>query len=288
MIDVATRKVTNAFSLREGNKQIRYSAWAPDPEGKLIYILFRTVEKKIDRFDVERTTHFGVIDLAQKKIVRTGDVPKDEDQVGFGFGGGMRFSPDGKYLYVFRNSVFIFDTSDFKLVDKIELSKPEIPGMVNIGLGHTLETIEQPGMLVGVFNSQDPIVHRNIFGIAHFDLTRRTFDFAPVGPAAAGMTSLEVTPDRKKGYAVAFNGQGGMRRCEFWEFDLENNTVVRKQEFDGRARFSFGISSSGKELYIYGAGYDIEVWDAATLQLRNKIDLNADTTAGLVVLPGRP
>jgi len=62
---------------------------------------------------------------------------------------------------------------------------------------------------------------------------------------------------------------------------------AREQEFDGRARFSFGISSTGKELYIYGAGYDIEVWDAATLQLRNTIDLHADTTAGLVVLPGR-
>ncbi len=287
VIDVATRKATNSFSLREGNKQIRINAWAPDPEGKSIYILYRTAEKKTDRFEIDRTTRFGVVDLAQKKIVRTGEVPKDEEQVGFGFGGSMRFSPDGKYLYVFRNSVLIFDTANFKVVDKIELSKPDIPGMMNIGLGRTLSTIEEPGMVVGVFNSQDPIVHRNIFGIARFDLTRRTFEFAPVGPSAAGMTTLQVTPDRKKGYAVAFNGQGGTRRCEFWEFDLTNNTVTRKKEFDGRARFSFGISSNGKDLYIYGAGYDIEVWDAATLTLRNKIDLNADTV-GLVVVPPRP
>jgi hypothetical protein len=29
----------------------------------------------------------------------------------------------------------------------------------------------------------------------------------------------------------------------------------------------------------------VEVYDTATLKLRNTIDLNADTTAGLVVLP---
>ncbi len=287
VMDVATRKITNAFSLNEGNKQIRFTGWAPDPEGKFILILYRTVEKKIDRFDIDRVTRFGVVDLAQHKIVRTADVPKDEDQPGFGFGGNMRFSPDGKYFYVFRNSVFIFDASDFKLVDKIELSKPQFPGMASVGLGRTLDSLQQPGMLISVFNSQDPAVHRNIFGIARFDLARRRFEFSPVGPAAAQMSGLQVTPDGKKGYAVIFNGQGGTRRCEFWEFDLTTNRLVRKQEFDGRARFSFGISSTGKELYIFGAGYDIEVWDAATMQLRNRIDLNADTTVGLVVLPGR-
>lgn len=287
VIDVATRKVTNSFTLNEGAKQVRFRSWAADPEGKNIVILYRTAEKKIDRFDVDRITHFGVVDLAQHKIVRTADVPKDEDQVGFGFGGNMRFSPDGKYLYVFRNSVFIFDTTDFKLIDKIELSKPQFPGMANVGLGRTLDSIQQPGMLISVFNSQDPHVHRNIFGIARFDLSERHFEFSPVGPATTGMTGLQVTPDGKKGYTVAFNGQGGNRRCEFWEFDLTSNRLARKQEFDGRARFSFGISSTGKELYIYGAGYDIEVWDAATMQLRNKIDLNADTTAGLVVIPGK-
>ena len=99
MIDVATRKITNAFSLNEGNKQIRFTGWAPDPDRQVHLILYRTVEKKIDRFDIDRVTRFGVVDLAQHKIVRTADVPKDEDQPGFGFGGQMRFSPDGKYLY---------------------------------------------------------------------------------------------------------------------------------------------------------------------------------------------
>ncbi len=69
------------------------------------------------------------------------------------------------------------------------------------------------------------------------------------------------------------------------EFDLTTNKLIRKQEFDGRARFTFGISSTGKEFYIYGAGYTVEVYDAGSMQLRNTIDLNADITSGMVVVP---
>ncbi len=285
VIDVATRKVTNSFVLDEGTKRIRYTSWSPDPTGKLIYALIRPVEKKIDRFEVDKFTKFAVIDLAQKKIVRTVEVPKDEQQPDVAFGGAIRLSPDGKFLYLFRNTVLIFDTTDFKVVEKIELSKPQFPGIANLGLGQWLDSIQEPGMLVSVFNSQDPVVRRNIFGIARFDLTRRTFEFTPVGPSTTGMMGLHVTPDRKKGYTVAFNGQGGTRRSEFWEFDLATNKLTRKQEFDGRARFNFGVSTTGKDLYIYGAGYTVEVYDAASMQLRSTIDLNADITSGMVAVP---
>jgi|ERR1041385_2549209 DNA-binding beta-propeller fold protein YncE len=285
VVDAATHKVTNAFVLDEGNKRMRYNSWAPSPDGKLLYLLIRPVEKKIDRFEQDKTTKFAVVDLAQKKIVRTADVPKDEEPPGFGFGGGMRLSPDGKYLYVFRNNVLIFDTTDFKLVEKIELSKPQFPGIANVGIGMPLDSIQEPGMLISVFNSTDPVVRRNVFGIARFDLTRRTFEFTPVGPSTTGMMGLHVTPDHKKGYTVAFSGQGGNRRSEFWEFDLATNKLARKQEFDGRSRFSFGISSTGKDLYIFGAGYTVEVYDANSFQLRNTIDLNADITTGMIVTP---
>jgi hypothetical protein len=46
------------------------------------------------------------------------------------------------------------------------------------------------------------------------------------------------------------------------------------------------MSSDGKKLYIYGAGFEIEVYDAATLKYERTWDLNTDITpAGIVVLP---
>ena len=64
--------------------------------------------------------------------------------------------------------------------------------------------------------------------------------------------------------------------------DNESNV----SEFPCRPRFTFGISSDGKHLYLYGAGFEIEVWDAVTLKLERVIDLQNDVTmGGIVVIP---
>ncbi|MGA3188330.1 MAG: hypothetical protein ABSF22_14590 [Bryobacteraceae bacterium] len=287
VIDVATRKVTNAFVLDEGGKKMRFNAWAPDPTGKFIYMIVRPIEKKIDRFE-QGKTQFAIVDLAQKKIVKFVDMPGGEDAAsGGGRGGALRFSPDGKYLYRMGGAITIYDTTDFKVVDTIELSKPQFPGMQNVNLGQQLDGLQEPGILVSLFNSSDPVVHKNIFGIARFDLDKRTFQFTPIGPAAASMQGLHISPDRKTGYTVTTNGTGGNKRSEFWVIDIPTGRVIRTQEFDGRARYTFGMSSTAKDLYIYGAGYDIEVYDPLTLKLRSVIDLKADQTTGMIVLPGK-
>jgi DNA-binding beta-propeller fold protein YncE len=287
VIDVATRKVTNSFVLDEGNKKMRFSSWAPDPTGKFVYMIVRPIEKKIDRFE-QGKTQFAIVDLAQKKIVKFVDMPGGEDAAGGGGrGGALRFSPDGKYLYRMGGTITIYDTSDFKIVDTIELSKPQFPGMQNVNLGQQLDGLQEPGVMVSLFNSSDPVVHKNIFGIARFDLDKRTFQFTPIGPSAASMQGLHITPDHKTGYTVTTNGTGGNKRSEFWVIDIPTGRVIRTQEFDGRARYTFGMSSTGKDLYVYGAGYDIEVYDPTTLKLRSVIDLKADQTTGMIVLPGK-
>jgi DNA-binding beta-propeller fold protein YncE len=286
VIDVATRKVTNAFVLDEGGKKMRFSAWTPDPTGKFIYMIVRPIEKKIDRFE-QGKQQFAIVDLAQQKITKFVDMPGNEDAQGGGRGGAMRFSPDGKYLYRMGGTITIYDAADFKVVDTIELSKPQFPGMQNVNLGQQLDGLQEPGIHVSLFNSSDPVVHKNIFGIARFDLNKRTFQFTPIGPAAASMQGLHITPDHKTGYTVTTNGTGGNKRSEFWVIDVPTGRVLRTQEFDGRARYTFGMSSTGKDLYIFGAGYDIEVYDPQTLKLRSVIDLKADQTSGMIVVPGK-
>jgi hypothetical protein len=91
-------------------------------------------------------------------------------------------------------------------------------------------------------------------------------DYDPIGPAPAGMAGLQVTPDKKTAYTIVANGANGNKRCEFWRFDLASDRLAQKEEVPCRTRFSFGMSSDGKKLYIYGAGFEIEVYDAATLK----------------------
>lgn len=287
VIDVATRKVINHFELNTPTKQIRMYNGTADPEGKLFYAITKEITKFPEHFEVAKPK-YTVIDLQQQKIVKTVDIPKEEEPQNQGdYGvGWMEISPDGKYLYQFGERISILQASDFKVVDHIDLARPDEPGMENVHFGSDLDLINSPGEHTGMFVWSDPIVHNRVFGLARFDLTTRKIDFNPIGPAPNGMAGIEVTPDKKWAYTVIQNGRNGNKRCEFWAFDLSSDRVARRAEVPCRTRFTLGISTDGTKLYIYGAGFDIEVYDAATLKYEKTWDLNTDVTyAGIVVIP---
>lgn len=281
-VDLKTRKVVDCFSLNTPTEANRLSGFAIDPTGKFIYSIMTKVTKMIDHYEIAEPK-FVAIDLAQKKIVRSGDLPKDEAA---GARALLRVSPDGKSLYVFRQQILVFNTTDFKLEKKIELSSPVAPpGMEALSLSVLDDPNEPPGKLMSIFNASDPYVHRRIFGIAEIDLTKQTFELTPIGPAATSIQPLMLTPDRKLGYTVAVNGDHGDRVTEFWVFDMASKKLIAKKEFVGRTRLNFGITADGKKLLIYNAGFEVEVYDAKTLALDKTINLEGDTTSNLIVAP---
>jgi DNA-binding beta-propeller fold protein YncE len=289
VIDVATHKVTNHFVLDDATHRFRVNGGAPDPQGKLLYASTTEIAKMPDRYTIGRPK-YTIVDLDQQKIVKTVDEPT-EGAGGRGGGGGGRggggfeVSPDGKYLYQFGQQVTVLNSSDFSVVERIELEAPNGMPAENLGLGGMQEALSEPGQRVSLFNFSDPIVHNRVFGLARFDLNTRKFEFTPIGPAPAAMGGLFVTPDKKMGYTMSTNGTGGNKRCEFWGIDLTTTKLARTAEVPCRTRYDFGISSNGKKLYIYGAGYQIEVYDAVTFKLEDTWDLNQDMTGAMVVLP---
>jgi len=287
IIDIASRRVLDHFVLNESNHQYRIYGVAPDPQDKILYTVVREVVKQTDHYEVGKFK-YAVIDLAQHKLVRTADMSAEDQDGNNPYPGTNPFqvSPDGKYLYQFRQKVTILDTSNFHVVKQIDLERPDLENFSGAGMGQPLETLDEQGALVSIFNAEDSIVHRRIFGIGRFDLNSREFSFAEIGPAPEGMMGIQVAPDRQTGYTVVSAGEHGNRRCEFWAFDLPANQRTATAEFPCRPRFTFGISSDGKHLYLYGAGFQLEVWNAGTLKLENTLDLQNDATmGGIVVVP---
>jgi DNA-binding beta-propeller fold protein YncE len=282
VIDVATRKVINHFVLNTPTKQYRFRGGAVDPEGKLFYTVTREIDKLSEHFDVARAK-YTVIDLVQQKIAKTVDMPREDEMTNRL---SFEVSPDGKFLYQFGPKIKILQTADFKVIDTLDLAQPDFGAMDNVHLGSDLDLISQPGVHTSIFNSSDPIVHNRVFGLARLDLATREVNYDPIGPAPSGMAGLQVTPDKKFAYTVVANGANGNKRCEFWRFDLTSDRLTDKSEVPCRTRFSFGMSSDGKKLYIYGAGFEIEVYDTATLKWEKTWDLQNDITyAGIAVLP---
>jgi DNA-binding beta-propeller fold protein YncE len=283
VFDIATRKIINHFSLNTPTTKYRFGGGVPDPTGRYFYTIGMKIDKEIDRYAVS-DPQYMVIDLQLKKVVRSAAIAKEDDGPGAGRGSFM-MSPDGKSLYVFREKVIIVDTATLKAVDRFDLAKPEGTGLEGVNFGGGVEAIRSSTEYVSLFTAADPYVHNKVFGVGRFDLVARHFTFVPIGPAPQAIAGLEVTPDRKEGYTVVTNNTFGNKRCEFLRFDMATNKVLNRSEFPCRTRFSFGMSNDGNKLYIYGASFDVEVYDAKTLQHEKTWDLGNDATgAGLVVL----
>ncbi len=286
VLDAATHKILTQFALNTPTEKYRFNGGVPDPTGRYFYTVLMRIDKQVDRYVVSKQ-QFAVIDLVAKKIVRTADLEPQDDALAGGYRAPMMISPDGKTLYLFKNKVLLVDAASLKVVDRIDVEKADATGYENVAFGGGIEGLQltTPNELVSMFTADDPYVHNKIFGIGRFDLTARKFAFTPIGPITNQISGLEVTPDGKTAYTVATTGMTGNKRCEFWKFDLTDLKLTDKQEFHCRSRFTLGMSQDGAKLYIYGASYDIEVYDAASLKWEKTWDMAADATmAGMIAL----
>jgi hypothetical protein len=275
IIDLARRTSIDRFTLSEGRKKVRIRSLTPDPLDRFVIMLVKTAEKKIDRFEISPPS-LVVYDLKTHTITRTIPWPNNEEREGV----GLMLSPDGKLLYFFADDVLIYETTEFKQVDKWELSRPLEEGLGRFDFGSRDVTYEEPGFYSGIFVMQDPVQNRRIMGIARVNLAAKSVDFWPLGPARP--VSFSLAPDRKRAYGLLQD----IGHYEFWAFDLEHHRLGPKSEFDGRPRMALRTSSNGRVLYIYQAGNTIDVYEAGTYRYLRTIALDADTTTELLVVPG--
>jgi hypothetical protein len=274
LIDIATGKSTDHFTLSDGRKKTRIRSLIPDPLDRFVIMLVKTAEKKIDRFEISPPT-LVVYDLQQHKISRTIPWPNNEEREGV----NIMMSPDGKLLYFFADDVLIYDTTEFKQIDKWELSRPAEEGMGRFDFGPRDTTYEEPGFYSGIFTNQDPVQNRRIMGIARVNLARKAVEFWPLGPSRP--VGFSLAPDRKRAYGLLQD----IGHYEFWTFDLEKHTLGPRTEFSGRPRMALRTSSNGKVLYVYQAGNTIDLYEAATYKYLRTITFDADTTTELFVVP---
>lgn len=273
VVDIASKQVTDTFRLSEGNKKVRIRSFEADPTNSFIVLLTKAATKMSDHFEIGPSTLLQY-DLKQHKVIRTIPWPKGEEREF----AGLKFSPDGKLLYLFGEDIIIFDTKDFKEVDKWELSRPFEDGLGRIGLNPSDDFYDEPGYFTGMFSVQDPVQNRRIMGIARVNLGLKSVDFYALGPATG--LQFALAPGRKVAYGV----HEEIGRYEFWSFDLEGRKIAKRQEFAGRPRMALKTSSNGKLLYIYQAGATIDVYDSATFQFLRTMDLDMDMSTSIYIL----
>jgi hypothetical protein len=274
IIDIATRKSVDHFTLSEGSKKVHIRSLIADPLDRFVIMLVKAAEKKVDRFEISPPA-LVVYDLKEHKVSRTIPWPNNEEREFV----NIMMSPDGKLLYFFADDVLVYDTTEFKQVDKWELSRPIEEGLGRFDFGPRDTTYEEPGFYSGVFSVQDPVQNRRIMGIARVNLAAKNVDFWALGPARP--VGFSLAPDRKRAYGLLQE----IGHYEMWTFDLEHHKLGAKTEFSGRPRMALRTSSNGKVLYIYQAGNTIDLYEASTFKYLRTLTLDADMTTELFVLP---
>jgi DNA-binding beta-propeller fold protein YncE len=285
ILDLATRKSVDNFTLSEGRKRVMVSSLTPDPLHQFVVMLTRAREKLIDRWEISPATLI-VYDLATHKVRETIPWPKDEERTNV----SLMMSPDGKLLYFFAGQeVLIYSTTTWKQVDTWALGLPTEQGLgARFDFGSRETIYEEPGFYTSLFTVQDPVQNKRLMGIARVNLNAKTVQFWPIGPARS--VGFAMTPDRKRAYGLASatgDSVTAKQAYEFWTFDLENHKVISKIEFAGRSRMSLRPSSNGKVLYVYAAGNTIDLYEAATGKYLQTTTFDGDSVVGsaLYVIP---
>lgn len=275
VIDIATRKTLDTFTLSEGATKVRIRSVAVDPLNRFVLMLTRSATKKIDRFEIGPSA-LVQYDLTARKVVRTLAWPNNDEREN----ANIQFSPDGKLMYLFSDQdILIYETEQFTQVDKWEMSKPIEDGFGRLDFGSTDAANDEPGFYTGLFTVQDPVQNRRMMGIGRVNLSAKSVDFYTLGPAT--QLNFALAPGRKKAFGVLQD----IGRFEFWTFDLEKKKLAGRAEFKGRPRMSLKTSSNGQVLYIYNAGNTIDLYDAATYRYLSTINLDGDMTTELFVFP---
>jgi hypothetical protein len=274
IVDIPSRSTLDTFTLSEGNKQTRIRGLQVDPLERFLILLTRSATKLVDRWEIGDIS-LQLFDLAQKKVTRAIPWPRGEEREGV----NIRFSPDGKLLYFFGDDVLILETTNFTEVDTWALSRPIESGLGRISFGQVDDFNEDPGFFTGLFTIQDPVQNRRIMGLGRVNLVAKSIDFTPIGPAEG--VGFALAPDRKRGYGLMQQ----IGRYEFWAFDVEQRKLIGRTEFAGRPRMALRVSSNGKLLYVFQAGATIDVYEASTYKYLRTIQMTADQTTNLFILP---
>ena len=278
VVDVRKRQSLDSFTLSDARKHVRAVAFEADPQHKTMMLIARTATRLIDRWEIGNP-EFIEYDLAEHKVLRT--IPWSADFEPSYYNAILRYSPDGKFLYVFGHQILIFETATMKQVDAWDLSIPIESGMGRLDPGSFDESTDRPGFVTGVFTMRDALQKRDLLVVGQMNLTAKTVETFPLGPApVGGDVSFTISPDRTRAHVL--HEQIG--RHELWTIDMATHRVLSRVPVPSRPRMQVRASSSDQLLYFYEAGRLIEVYTADASKRLRTITLDSDMMYGTFVI----
>lgn len=274
VVDIAARRSVDSFSLSKGSEKVRIWGFNVEPRERWAILLVKSYRRLRDRYEVSGPILLRY-DLKEHRVTDTIPWPKGQERER----ARIRFSPDGDLLYFFSDDILVLETRGFTQVDRWDYTQALDAGMGRFDFGFPDQAYEQRGFYTGIFRLNDPVQNRRLMGIARVNLSDRQVDFFTLGPDDP--VSFALAPGGRRAYGL----HQEVGNYQFWTFDLDSRRVENRAAFRGRPRMLLQASSTGQVLYVYNAGNTIDLYDASTYRHLQTVDLNADTTTPLMVVP---
>lgn len=280
IVDVKTRQTLDTFTLSDQRRHVRALAFEADPKHQTMVIVARTATKLIDRWEIG-PVEFLIYDLASHAVTRR--VPWTIDPEPANYSIALRFSPDGRLLYIFGNEITVVDAATMAQVDTWDLAVPADPMLGRFEAGPWDDAEDPQGVVTSLFTMRDAVMKRKLLVVGRVDLAAKSLSTFAVGPApVANSFGFHVAPDR----TIAHLLLGDIGRHELWAIDMAEHRVRSRVEVPTRTRMQIRASSNGQALYFYEAGRTIEVYTADAKTRVRTIELDSDMMYGtFVILP---
>ena len=143
VVDMARRQSVDTFTLSDARRHVRALAFEVDPTHRTMVIVARPATKQIDRWEIG-APEVILYDLVAHKVTRTVPWPLDPEPSYYSV--ALRFSPDGKLLYVFGKEVAIFDAATMAEVERWDLSLPVDSALSRFEAGPQDDSADRPGL----------------------------------------------------------------------------------------------------------------------------------------------
>jgi len=192
-VDIATRKSIDSFTLSEGNRKVRALSFTVDPQHRIMTLMTRTTTKLMDRFEIGAPT-FIQYDLKDHKVVRTLPWATSADEPGY-FSLLLRYSADGKLLYVFSSEILVLDAASLQQVATWDLSLTNEPSLGRFDMGSLDDSNDDPAWFSALFTMKDPVQNRPLVVVGRVNLDQKRLDYFARSRAATG--TIELCAERR-------------------------------------------------------------------------------------------
>lgn len=266
VIDIGKRRVMESIELSDGQRERRIFGLAAHPDGKRLYLHVKTTVRLLDEWTIE-PPRIVVLDLTTKERRTLTEVPEGISR--------LVISRDGQRLYALGRDILTIDTVSEKVIDRRPLYTRLPDGSKLVDVFHIYGFEDQSGIYSVPYYAQAGDQPR--FGLLLLDTVSKRLQFVNMGEPVL-MFSTVVAPDHRYAYGVLH---------EVVKMDLVRQRIVKRTPHN-RIHYTLNISSDGRKLYVAGAGPEVDVFDAQSLQLLTSIPLPgdvADAYLRLITLP---